>query len=49
MSQEIREVRVERPIGAGTLSLSTGKLAKQAGGAVVVQYGDTEVLAASTS
>jgi polyribonucleotide nucleotidyltransferase len=49
MSQEIREVRVERQIGAGTLTLSTGKLAKQAGGAVVVQYGDTVILAAATS
>jgi polyribonucleotide nucleotidyltransferase len=49
MSHEIREVRVERPIGAQTLSLSTGKLAKQANGAVVVRYGDTVILAAATS
>jgi polyribonucleotide nucleotidyltransferase len=49
MSQEIREVRVERQIGDQTLSLSTGKLAKQANGAVVVQYGDTLILAAATA
>src|SRR6201987_2117688 len=36
--------RVERPFGAQTLILETGKLAKQAHGAVVVQYGDTVVL-----
>src|SRR5437773_11656960 len=49
MSHEIHEVRVERQIGAQTLTLSTGKLAKQANGAVVVQYGDTVILAAATS
>jgi polyribonucleotide nucleotidyltransferase len=49
MGHEIREVRVERQIGAQPLSISTGKLAKQANGAVVVQYGDTVVLAAATS
>jgi polyribonucleotide nucleotidyltransferase len=36
--------RVERQIGGRTLSLETGKLARQAGGAVVVQYGETVVL-----
>src|SRR5262249_57635158 len=36
--------RVERPLGAQTLSIETGKLAKQAHGAVVVQYGDTVTL-----
>jgi polyribonucleotide nucleotidyltransferase len=49
MSQEIHEVRVDRQIGAGTLSIVTGKLAKQAGGSVLVQYGDTVILAAATS
>jgi polyribonucleotide nucleotidyltransferase len=49
MSHEIREVRVERPLGDQTLTLSTGKLAKQANGAVVVQYGDTVILAAATA
>ncbi len=36
--------RVEVALGAQTLSLETGKLAKQAHGAVVVQYGDTVTL-----
>jgi polyribonucleotide nucleotidyltransferase len=35
---------VERPFGAQTLRIETGKLAKQAHGAVVVQYGDTVTL-----
>jgi polyribonucleotide nucleotidyltransferase len=39
--------RVERQIGNATLVLETGKLAKQAHGAVVVQYGETVVLVAS--
>jgi len=38
--------RVERQIGGRTLSIETGKVAKQADGAVIVQYGDTVVLAA---
>jgi polyribonucleotide nucleotidyltransferase len=49
MSHEIREFRIERQIGAQTLTISTGKLAKQANGAVVVQYGDTVILAAATA
>jgi polyribonucleotide nucleotidyltransferase len=36
--------RVEREIGGRILSIETGKIAKQADGAVVVQYGDTVVL-----
>ncbi len=36
--------RVERQIGGRTLSIETGKIAKQADGAVVVRYGDTVVL-----
>jgi polyribonucleotide nucleotidyltransferase len=36
---------VERPFGNQTLILETGKLAKQAHGAVTVQYGDTVTLA----
>ena len=36
--------RVERQIAGRTLSIETGKIAKQADGAVVVQYGDTVVL-----
>jgi polyribonucleotide nucleotidyltransferase len=35
---------VERAFGAQKLSIETGKLAKQAHGAVVVQYGDTVTL-----
>jgi polyribonucleotide nucleotidyltransferase len=38
--------RVEREIGGKLLSIETGKVAKQADGAVVVQYGDTVVLVA---
>ncbi|MCC7192329.1 MAG: polyribonucleotide nucleotidyltransferase [Phycisphaeraceae bacterium] len=36
--------RVEMELGGRTLSIETGKLAKQADGAVVVQYGETVVL-----
>jgi len=38
--------RVERQIAGRTLSIETGKVAKQADGAVIVQYGDTVVLVA---
>lgn len=38
--------RVEREIGGRTLSIETGKVAKQADGAVVVQYAETVVLVA---
>jgi len=38
-------VRVEREIAGRTLSLETGRVAKQAHGAVWVNYGDTVVLA----
>jgi polyribonucleotide nucleotidyltransferase len=40
----VQACRVERPFGSQTLSLETGKLAKQAHGAVVVRYGDTMTL-----
>ena len=36
--------RVEMEIGGRTLSIETGKIAKQAAGAVLVQYGETVVL-----
>ncbi len=36
--------RAERQIGGRTLSIETGRIARQADGAVVVQYGDTVVL-----
>ncbi len=39
--------RVEIPLGANNLILETGKLAKQAHGAVVVAYGDTVTLTAA--
>jgi polyribonucleotide nucleotidyltransferase len=40
--------RVERQIGHANLILETGKLAKQAHGAVTVQYGESMVLVAAT-
>src|SRR5260370_42069291 len=40
----VQASRVERHFGAQTLSIETGKLAKQAHGAVVVRYGDTVTL-----
>jgi polyribonucleotide nucleotidyltransferase len=41
--------RVEKEIGGRTLSIETGKIARQADGAVVVQYGDTIVLVAAVT
>src|SRR4030042_4721727 len=41
--------KVEKEIGDQKLILETGKLAKQAGAAVVVSYGETMVLVAATS
>ncbi|GAI79972.1 unnamed protein product, partial [marine sediment metagenome] len=41
--------RVEREIGGRTLSIETGRIAKQAHGAVLVQYADTVVLVAATT
>ncbi len=43
------ECRVERQIGGRTLSIETGKIAKQADGAVIVQYGETVVLVAAVT
>jgi len=40
---------VEKEIAGRTLSLETGKLARQADGAVVVRYGDTVVFVAAVS
>jgi len=40
----VQACRLEIPLGSQTLALETGKLAKQAHGAVVVQYGDTVTL-----
>ena len=41
-------VRIEREIAGRTLSIETGKVARQAHGSVVVQYGDTVVLVTAT-
>ncbi|HSG70699.1 MAG TPA: polyribonucleotide nucleotidyltransferase [Planctomycetaceae bacterium] len=41
------KVQVEREIGGRTFKLTTGELAKQASGAVLVQYGDTVVFVAA--
>lgn len=41
--------RVQRQIGREILSIETGKIAKQADGAVVVKYGDTIVLVAAVT
>ena len=41
--------RVERKIGASSLVIETGELAKQAAGSCLVQYGETVVLVASAS
>ena len=42
-------MRVEKEIGGRMLSLETGKIAKQADGAVVVRYADTVVLVTAQS
>ncbi|MEC7584199.1 MAG: polyribonucleotide nucleotidyltransferase [Planctomycetota bacterium] len=42
-------VVVERKIGGRTMSIETGRFARQADGAVVVRYGDTMVLATAQS
>ncbi|WP_146535433.1 polyribonucleotide nucleotidyltransferase [Rubripirellula reticaptiva] len=44
-----KKIRVEKQIGQHTLSFETGQLAKQAAGAVLVQYGETVVLVATAS
>ncbi|WP_435016007.1 polyribonucleotide nucleotidyltransferase [Tundrisphaera sp. TA3] len=44
-----RPATVERTIGGKTISLESGRLAKQASGAVVVRVGDTMTLVASVS
>ncbi len=41
--------KVERQIGGRTLTIETGKVGKQADGAVVVQYGETVVLVAAVT
>jgi len=44
-----RPVTVEKTIGGKTLSIETGRLAKQASGAVVVRVGDTMTLVATVA
>src|SRR6266581_3198174 len=41
--------KVSLELGSNTLSIETGKLAKQAGGAAYVRYGDSVVLATATA
>ncbi|NJL31975.1 MAG: hypothetical protein HC898_10270 [Phycisphaerales bacterium] len=41
--------RVELALGGRTLSIETGRMARQADGAVVVQYGETVVLGTAVS
>ena len=43
------ETLLKTEIGGKTLSIETGKVAKQASGSVVVQYGDTIVLVSVVS
>ncbi len=43
------KVSVEREVGGRKLSLTTGEIAKQASGAVLVQYGETVVFVAAQS
>ena len=42
-------VKTEREIAGRTLSIETGRIAKQAGGSALVRYGDTVVLVTATS
>ena len=39
----------EMQLGGRPLIIESGKMAKQAGGAVLVRYGDTAVLVAATA
>lgn len=41
--------RTEIEFGENNCIIETGKVAKQAGGAVMVRYGDTEVLVTATA
>ncbi|MDO4551367.1 MAG: polyribonucleotide nucleotidyltransferase [Planctomycetia bacterium] len=44
-----KKIRVEKKIGNQILYFETGELAKQAGGSVLIGYGDTVVLVAATA
>ncbi|MBI4605467.1 MAG: hypothetical protein HY721_26170 [Planctomycetes bacterium] len=41
--------KVEKVIGGRTLSMETGRVARQANGAVLVRYADTTVFCAATA
>ena len=41
--------KVEQEVSGRSLSIETGRIAKQAGGSVLVQYGETAVLVAATA
>jgi polyribonucleotide nucleotidyltransferase len=43
------KITVERELGGKTYSITTGEMARQAGGAVLVQYGETVVFVAAQS
>ncbi len=43
------ELKVELPLGERTLSIESGRIAKQADGAVLVRYGDTAILVTACS
>lgn len=45
----VNKIRVEKKIGRQVMAFETGHLAKQAAGAVLVQYGETVVLVATAS
>ena len=47
--KKAEKVVVERKIGGTVLRMETGELAKQAGGAVLLTYGDTVVLVTATA
>src|ERR1051325_11264827 len=44
----LQKIGLQETVGGKTLSLQTGTLAKQAGGAVTIHLGDTIVFAAAT-
>ncbi|MGH2514373.1 MAG: polyribonucleotide nucleotidyltransferase, partial [Ktedonobacterales bacterium] len=44
----MNSITVETTLAGRTLSIETGRVAEQAGGAVLVRYGDTIILATAT-
>jgi polyribonucleotide nucleotidyltransferase len=47
--EEFMEISLKTEIGGKSLGIQTGKVAKQASGSVVVQYGETIVLVTAVS